>query len=312
MSHLPFSGVITALVTPFLNNHEIDFPAFHKLLESQKQARINGVVILGTTGENPTLTDAESTELVLAALEHQTESFHIYVGTGTNDTRTTIEKSKKFSTLRSASQKTPNGIMVVTPYYNKPTQQHMIAHYGEVCRAAPNTPVCVYNVPGRTGVTLQPSTFAKIVSENNNVVAIKEAAGNTNVICELSLLLSSIGKSKIHILSGDDPTFVPSLLCGAHGVISVTTNFIPTPMVAMLTAFQNNHISDLQRLHLETYCLNNGVFCVPNPVGIKWMLARAGQCEPTLRPPLYPAQGHEVETLEKIWHDLVKNKVING
>ncbi|MES2614658.1 MAG: 4-hydroxy-tetrahydrodipicolinate synthase [Bdellovibrionota bacterium] len=305
MSHKPFSGVITALVTPFKKNLDLDLNAFSRLLENQKKSGIHGVVVLGTTGENPTLTEEESQKLVLTALEHRTENFHIYVGSGTNDTKHTIQKSLIYSKLQ-VGQNKPDGIMVVTPYYNKPNAQHLVYHYGEIFRAIKETPVCVYNVPGRTGININAQTLVKIAQENENLVAIKEAAGNVNAIVEMRLALNAAGKQHINILSGDDGTYAPSLLCGANGVISVTTNLIPKPMLDILYAVQNGNFAQAQALHLETFCINSGIFFLPNPVGIKWMLGHLGICEGFLRPPLYTPEEHEIQQLKFILSQLEK------
>jgi 4-hydroxy-tetrahydrodipicolinate synthase len=308
MSHRPFSGVITALVTPFKNDGSLDLNAFNKLLDLQKKSGIHGVVILGTTGENPTLNDEESQELVLNALEHRTNDFHVYVGTGTNDTKQTIDKSIKYSKLENGLHK-PDGIMVVTPYYNKPNAQHLVYHYREVFHAIQETPACVYNVPGRTGINMSAQTLVKIAQENPNMVAIKEAAGNLNAITEMRLALNSVGKQGIHILSGDDPTFAPSLLCGSNGVISVTTNVIPAAMLTLFKAVQKGDFEEARTIHLNTYCINSGIFIVPNPVGIKWVLSYLGLCEYFVRPPLYPVEIHEEQQLKSIVLELQKNKV---
>jgi 4-hydroxy-tetrahydrodipicolinate synthase len=308
MSHQPFSGVITAIITPFKTDGEVDFPTFHNLLKLQKKAGIHGVVVLGTTGENPTLTELESEKLVLAALEHRSEDFHIYVGSGTNDTKQTITKSIKYSNLKFEKNK-PDGIMVVTPYYNKPNNRHLIRHFKEVFQEIPNTPTCVYNVPSRTGINLSPQTFAQIAFENSNVVAIKEAAGNVNAITEMRIELNKINKKDISILSGDDATYTPALLSGANGVISVTTNLIPTAMIDIFHAIKNGDFQKAQKLHLDTYCINSGIFVVPNPVGIKWMLSYFKFCENYLRPPLYSPDLNEIQQLTSILEQLEKNKV---
>lgn len=300
MKHNPFSGVMTAVITPFLPDKKIDFESFHRILESQKKAGIHGVVILGSTGENATLTEQEAQSLVQEALEHRTDDFHIYVGTGTNNTQTTIEKSIYFSQLKSKSGKKADGVMVVTPYYNKPSQRHLILHYKEVCSAIPDTPVCLYNVPGRTGVNLQPSTLAQIALENPNLVAIKEAAGNLNAITEMRLELNQMGKQHVLILSGDDATFCPAMLCGADGVISVTTHLMPHVMLDMWSAVRQGHFEHARDLHLKSYSLNNGIFSVPNPVGVKCLLSERNMCENVLRAPLYPATGDEVIHLKKL------------
>ena len=306
---MPFSGVITAIITPFDQKGVIDFKSFESLLISQKKSGINGVVILGTTGENATLTDEESEDLVKSALEHQSKTFHIYVGTGTNDTKTTINKSIKYSNLKSASGNTPNGVMVVTPYYNKPSQNCLIKHYNEVAQSIKVTPLCIYNVPSRTGINLLPQTLAKIAQENNNVVAIKEAAGNVNAIVEMRNALNQINKQSVRILSGDDATYAPALLCGAEGVISVTSHIIPKSLIQILESFHKGEFKEMQKIHLATYCINNGIFALPNPIGVKWMLSHLGICGTTLRAPLYPAEGNEVEILKSILIQLKQNNI---
>jgi len=308
MSHKPFTGVITALVTPFKKNGDLDLIAFNQLLELQKKSGVHGVVVHGTTGESPTLTSEEAQILILTALEHKTENFHIYAGLGSNNTKETIHKSILYAKL-SQGQNKLDGIMIVTPYYNKPSAQHLIYHYHEVFHSILDTPVCVYNVPSRTGINMSAKTFAKIAMENNNVVAIKEAAGNVNAIIEMRIELRNIQKQDVNILTGDDATYAPALLCGASGVISVTSNLIPKTMLAILNAAKKENFVEAQALHLNTYCINSGIFAVPNPVGIKWMLSHLGLCDGFLRPPLYAAEQQEEEQLKAILTQLELNKV---
>ena len=309
MSHKPFSGVITAIATPFDKRGEIDFKAFDSLLSLQKKSGIHGVVVLGTTGESAALSDMESENLVHAALEHQNNEFHIYVGTGTNYTKSTIEKSVKYSKLKTLSGKSPDGVMVVTPYYNKPSQSCLIKHYSEVARAVKDTPFCIYNVPSRTGINMLPQTLVSIAIENENVVAIKEAAGNINAVAEMRIALNSANKQNVKILSGDDATYMPALLCGAEGVISVTSHIIPKALLQILEAFKKGEVQEMQKIHLDTYCINSGVFSVPNPIGVKWMLSHLGICGTTLRAPLYPAEGKEEELLKGILVQLKQNNI---
>lgn len=309
MSHKPFSGVITAIATPFDKRGEIDFQAFSTLLKYQKKSGIHGIVVLGTTGENSALSEQESESLVLAALAHQDDSFHIYVGTGTNYTKTTIEKSLKYSTLKSPSGISPNGIMVVTPYYNKPSQSCLIQHYSEVASAVKGTAFCIYNVPSRTGINMLPQTLVSIALKNDNLVAIKEAAGNVNAIVEMRNALNQVGKQNIRILSGDDATYAPALLCGAEGVISVTSHIIPNALIQILESFKKGEFMEMQNLQLATYCINNGIFALPNPIGIKWMLSHFGICANKLRAPLYPAEGKEEELLKGILVQLKQNNI---
>ncbi|WP_338635391.1 4-hydroxy-tetrahydrodipicolinate synthase [Spirobacillus cienkowskii] len=309
MSHKPFTGVMTAIVTPFDKYGEVDFQSFDKLIAYQKAAGIHGIVVLGTTGENAALTEQESESLVLAALNHQDDHFHVYVGTGTNYTKTTIDKSIKYSQIKNTNNNSPNGVMVVTPYYNKPSQHCLIKHYGEVALALKNTPICIYNVPSRTGVNILPGTLATIASENENIVAIKEAAGNVNAIVEMKNALKESNKNNVRILSGDDATYAPALLCGAEGVISVTSHIIPNALLQILQNFYKNNLKEMQKIHLATYCINSGIFSVPNPIGVKWMLSHLGLCGPNLRAPLYPAISQEETILKSILEQLKQNQV---
>jgi 4-hydroxy-tetrahydrodipicolinate synthase len=310
MTHTPFSGVMTAIITPFQQDGSVDFESFHRIIENQKKAGIDGIVVLGSTGESPTLTPSEEQSLVQEALGHQSSTFSVYVGTGSNVTTTTIEKSKKYSQIKSTQTgQTPRGVMVVTPYYNRPNQHHLQKHYAEVCRAVPDTSVCLYNVPVRTGTQILPQTLSHIVKNNPNVVAIKEAAGNLSIITEMKIALQAIGKENIGILSGDDASFAPALIAGATGVISVTSHIIPSIMVNMLKAYQEKNTEKLQQLHIASYCINQGIFSVPNPVGVKWTFSHLGMCENVLRAPLYPAEGTELEVLKNILHTLQKNNI---
>lgn len=288
MGHPAFSGVMTAIATPFTTSGSIDQAAFKKLLQLQKQAGIHGVVVAGTTGESPTLSEEERDLLVTLALEESTDSFHVYVGTGTNDTRTTVAASRKYASFKSPNGKTPQGVMVVTPYYNKPTQRGLVEHFTAVSEGLPRgAALCVYNVPGRTACTLAVASFLTLVGKCSNIVAIKEAAGDVRVITELKNGLTALNVGRrVEILSGDDPTFAPALLCGASGVISVSSHIIPGAMLDMLKAAQTGALERLQAIHLAAYPVNTELFCAPNPVPLKWALAHLAVCQGTLRGPL--------------------------
>jgi 4-hydroxy-tetrahydrodipicolinate synthase len=197
--------------------------------------------------------------------------------------------------------------MVVTPYYNKPTQTGLTEHFVAVARAVQNTPVCLYNVPGRTGCILQPKTLVSIAKACPNVVAIKEAAGDVRVVSEMSIALKEAQLSeRVSILSGDDPTFAPALLCGASGVISVTTHVIAGAMLNMWKAAQKGDLATLSRLHLETYPVNTQLFCAPNPIPLKWALHSLGVMHNVLRPPLTALEESEIRAVAQAL-DKVKN-----
>lgn len=283
----PFSGILTALVTPFCPDLSVDFKALNRLLARQKAAGIHGVVVLGTTGESPTLNEEESDAIVRTALNYQDDHFAVYVGTGTFDTAKTVAKSQKYAAFTGDNHQKPGGVMVVTPYYNKPMQSHLVAHYEAVCQAIPTTPVCVYNVPGRTGVNLTSETCVEIVHKNPNVVAFKEASGNLSAIGHLRWLLSHSGAAHIRILSGDDPLFAPGLIAGADGLISVSAHVVPHKILALWQAYQTADLVQLRQIHLSLEALHHLLFQVPNPTGIKACLSLLGWCQPYLRPPLY-------------------------
>lgn len=255
------------------------------------------------------MSEDESEKVVLAALAHQSEDFHIYVGTGTNNTRSTIEKTVKYARLKSSAGKSVDGVMVVTPYYNKPNARCLIQHYNEVASAVKDKPFCIYNVPGRTGINILAQTLVSIAKENENIVAIKEAAGSVNAVAEMRVALNQAGKQGVRILSGDDATYAPSLLCGAEGLISVTSHIIPKALIQILEAFKKGNIEEMQRLHLATYRINSGIFAVPNPIGVKWMLSELGICGTTLRAPLYAADKKEEELLKGILLQLKQNNI---
>lgn len=287
----PFSGVITAIATPFTTNGELDLVAFRALLAHLKAAGTHGVVVAGTTGESPTLSDEEKETLVREALSVRDARFRVYVGTGGNATRETVAESVKYARFRNGTSSV-DGVMAVVPYYNKPTQTGQYEHFSAVAKAIGDVPLCLYNVPGRTGATLAVHTSGALFEAHGNVVAIKEAAGNVGVITELARALEhsrSKGDGReIQILSGDDPTFAPALLCGATGVISVTSHVIPKAMVRMFRAAREGDLATLSALHRASYPVNADLFCAPNPIPLKWALARLGLCENVLRLPLTP------------------------
>lgn len=292
----PFSGVITAIATPFTTEGELDLAAFRGLLARLKAAGTQGVVVAGTTGESPTLTDEEKETLVREALAARDERFRVYVGTGSNSTRDTIAESVKYASFRNGTSSV-DGVMAVVPYYNKPTQKGQDEHFSAVAKAIGSVPLCLYNVPGRTGATLSVSTAKALFESHPNVVAIKEAAGNVGVITELARALEPLRAAtagrEIQILSGDDPTFAPALLCGATGVISVTSHVIPKAMAGMLRAAREGDLATLSALHRASYPVNSDFFCAPNPVPLKWALARLGLCSGALRLPLTPLEEKE-------------------
>src|SRR5258706_3277281 len=217
---LLLQGVYTALVTPFsADGSSIDFEAYEKLLAQQIDGGINGLVPCGTTGESPTLGDAEQRELIARTVRFAKGRVPVLAGTGSNNTKKTIEASK------AALEAGADGVMIVMPYYNKPSQEGMVRHI-ELCAKEISAPIVLYNIPGRTGVELSVESALEILDSCKNVVGIKDATGNVMWCQEL---LRRAG-DRVSVMSGDDPLTLPMMIVGVRGVISVTSNVLPKPV----------------------------------------------------------------------------------
>lgn len=299
MKSLPFSGVNTAVVSPFFENSTLDLEAFSRLIASQKDSGIHGVVVAGTTGESPTLSLDEKKTLVEHALAQQDSQFSVYVGTGTNATSSTIETTRALTEISVRGER-PRGAMIVAPYYNKPNQNGMLLHFSEVARAFPSLALCLYNVPGRTASEIHPSTLASVAKHYSNIVCIKEAAGQPTAMTAIRLALAQNDVTRdFLVLSGDDASFPASLVMGAEGIISVVSHVIPKTMVDMLSAAEKSDLAELKRLNMAAFPLSRDLFCAPNPVPVKYALSLSGQCRPTVRSPLAELSKEEKLLVER-------------
>ncbi|WP_130472875.1 4-hydroxy-tetrahydrodipicolinate synthase [Candidatus Magnetaquicoccus inordinatus] len=270
-----FKGVFTALITPFRNG-QVDHIALGNLIDRQIESGISGLVPCGTTGESATLTHAEHRQVIESCLERVNGRVPVIAGTGSNSTAETIELTLF------AQQAGAAAALLITPYYNKPTQEGLFRHYQAVANAV-DIPLVLYNVPGRTGVDMQPETVARL-ARHGQIVAIKEATANME---RASMILQQTA-GRITLLSGDDATFLPFLAIGGDGVISVTSNIAPTPMVALWKHFQNGELAESQKLHLQLLEINRLLFCETNPIPVKAAAAMMGLCSPEIRLPLTP------------------------
>jgi 4-hydroxy-tetrahydrodipicolinate synthase len=271
-------GIWTALITPFDRTGKLDLSAFKKILEDQCAAKVQGVVICGTTGESSTLSLEEKKILVQTALEElRGSSVEVLAGTGSNNTEETIQLS------RWASDQGVQGLLLVTPYYNKPSALGLEAHFKAVAGAV-KCPIVLYNVPSRTAVSLNAETIAKLAAIPP-IVAIKEASGSLSFLAEIQdqLLLQ---KQKLQILSGDDINFLPSLAVGTTGIVSVASNLFPRAMVSLYQATLQNNWHLAREIHNGCYPLFRDLFIETNPVPIKAAMALAGWCSPHVRLPL--------------------------
>lgn len=283
-----FKGVFTALVTPFRNG-SVDIAAFDALVERQLAAGVTGLVPVGTTGEAATLSDEEAVELIARTAVLAKGRALVVAGAGANNTHKAIEKAK------AAEAAGADALLVVTPYYNKPTQAGLIAHYGAVAEAT-SLPIMLYSVPGRCGVEIAPETCAALTERYANVVAIKEAGGNPG---RVTALRRACGNDLI-IHSGDDGLTLPFLSLGACGVTSVVANVAPREMVAMVKAWESGNTSLALALNDIVAELTEGMFIESNPGPVKAALALSNLAGPELRLPMVPVSDANRERLTGI------------
>jgi 4-hydroxy-tetrahydrodipicolinate synthase len=270
-----FTGVITALVTP-LRGDAVDEEALRRLVDEQIAGGVDGLVPVGTTGESPTLTNEEHLRVIQLVVEATKKRVPVIAGTGSNSTRETVEMSI------AAKKVGADGLLLVTPYYNRPGQEHLYRHFKAVVEAAP-LPSVLYNVPSRTACDLLPETIARL-AELPQVVGVKEATGS---VLRASQILARTG-DRITVLSGDDATAFPLFAVGARGVISVVSNVAPKQMSAMWDAAAAGDWKKARELHYRLLPLGEGLFVEANPIPVKTALAMMGRIAEEIRPPLYP------------------------
>lgn len=269
----PFVGVGTALVTPFKKDFSIDFDGLKKLVDYQIDNGVNFLVVQGTTGESPTLSWSEKMEVLRAVQNANQGRVKIVFGVGGNNTADVIEKIQQLPSG-------VDGILSVSPYYNKPLQSGIVAHFTAVAKAT-KLPIILYNVPGRTSSNMTPETTLEL-AKIENIVAVKEASGNMGQIMEI-VRRKPVG---FGVLSGDDPIVVPLMSVGVEGVISVVSNAFPNKFSAMVKSAQMNEFSVAKDLHYELLNVTNLFFEEGNPGGVKASLCAQGLMNETMRLPL--------------------------
>jgi len=279
MAMLNFSGTYTALVTPFTPfTDAIDAAAFDRLLEQQIAGGVSGVVPCGTTGESPTLSPDEQTQLVKRCVEVCKGRTQVIAGTGSNDTRRAIEASREAERLGA------DAVMVVAPYYNKPSQEGLLQHFRAVANAV-KCAVVVYNVPGRTGIDILPTTLARIAEACPNVTCTKEATGNVLRAQQIACLLGD----RMTVLSGDDALTLPMIAIGARGVISVTSNVLPGQVSEATALALAGKFAEARKAHLALVPVHDAMFIESNPAPAKAALAALGMMNDAVRAPLVRA-----------------------
>jgi 4-hydroxy-tetrahydrodipicolinate synthase len=280
-----FTGCGTALVTPFRQNLSLDEEALRRLVRRQVDAGINFLVPCGTTGESPTLSRAEQKRVVEITIEETRGKVPVVAGAGGNDTAHVIELARELKDIGA------NGILSVAPYYNKPTQEGMYQHYKAIASAV-SLPIIVYNIPGRTGVNIEPALLKRL-SEIDNIVGVKEASGN---ISQMAAVMDSLPE-RFLVLSGDDGITLPLMSIGGRGVISVVSNEIPGEMTRLAALCLANDFAAAREIHRRYFRLMEANFVETNPVPVKAALALMGLMEPVFRLPLVPPKA---ENLTKI------------
>ncbi|AUX26668.1 dihydrodipicolinate synthase [Sorangium cellulosum] len=279
MKQLPLSGTFTALVTPFTPDGEaVDFEALDALVEAQIAGGVSGLVPCGTTGESPTLTEAEASAVIQRVVEKARGRVPVLAGTGSFSTKKTI------ATSRAALAAGADGVMVVMPYYSRPSQDGLREHLLAVARAV-SGPIVLYNVPGRTSVDLSAETTDRICAAAPNVVGIKDATGN---VLRCQELVRRLG-DRLTVLCGDDALTLAMMALGAQGVISVTSNVLPREVSAVTRRFLEGDLAGARAAHLSLLELHGLMFVEPNPAPVKVALAAMGRMSPAVRLPLSPA-----------------------
>ncbi|MCW5797812.1 MAG: 4-hydroxy-tetrahydrodipicolinate synthase [Nitrospira sp.] len=274
-----FTGSLVAIVTPFKNG-KLDERALGDLIEWQITSGTHGIVPCGTTGESATLTHAEHDRVVAFTVEVVRRRVPVVAGTGSNSTEEAIALTKH------AKAAGVDGALLITPYYNKPTQEGLFLHYKAVAEAV-DLPLVVYNIPGRTGVNMLPSTIARL-TVCPTVVAIKEGSGAVQQASEIIQLCGE----RLTVLAGDDALTLPMMAVGGKGVITVTANLVPTKMAQLVNAFREGRLEAARAMHYELYPLFTALFYETNPIPVKEALHLMGKIAPEIRLPLCP-MGHD-------------------
>ena len=282
-----FSGSFVAIVTPMGADGAVDFDAWSRLLEFHVAGGTRGIVVGGTTGESPTITDGELRELVLRAREQLRGRAQLLAGAGTSSTAATVERAAWLGDLG------VDALLVVTPAYNKPTPEGLYLHYKAVAAASP-VPVMLYNVPGRTAVDMLPQTVARL-AQLPKIVAIKEAVADIGRVRELTVACGP----GFDVLSGDDATAREAVLAGARGVVSVTANLAPRRVSEVMAAALAGKSAEAAALDASLAALHERLFLEANPIPAKWVMSEMGLIGPTLRLPLTPLSERYHERLRE-------------
>ncbi len=282
-----FSGAFTALVTPFRNG-EVDVEALEGLVEFQIQQGVNGLVPCGTTGESPTLSEEEDRLVIGTVVRVTNGRVPVVAGTGSNSTDMAIKYTKM------AEEAGADGSLQVAPYYNKPTQEGLYRHFATIAEST-SLPLILYNIPGRTSVTISAETIARL-AEVPNIVGVKESTLSMNMVSDIRHLCGD----EFDILSGDDPMILPLMSLGGTGVISVASNVAPGAVSAMVAALNSGDFDRGRELHYQLLPLFRALFVETNPIPVKAAASLLGLCSDEMRLPLVPMSGENLRKLQEV------------
>lgn len=299
-----FGRVITAMVTPFNDELNIDFPAVDRLVKHLIETGTDTLVVCGTTGENPTLESEEKVDLLKAVIKAANGKAKIIMGTGSNSTRRTIDASKQAQDLGA------DGLLIVAPYYNKPNQAGLIAHFDAVLQTI-NLPVILYNIPGRTGINIANDTIVNLSKSHSHLQGLKDSTGNVEQAGELAGELAGKLNSNFRLYSGDDYLTLPFLSIGASGVISVASHVAGKQTKAMIDNFFAGELDRARSLHYELLPLFKGLFLAPNPSCVKYMLAKQGIIKGNMRLPLVPVDAEIKAKLDLLSNELLQTAKVS-
>ncbi len=283
-----FHGSMTAIITPFDEQGKVDEESYRQLIEFQIENGTDVIVPCGTTGESATLNYHEHNRVIDICIEQVNKRVPVVAGTGSNSTAEAIEIS------RHAKEAGADGLLLVSPYYNRPSQEGIYQHYKSLAESVA-LPQILYNVPGRTGSNITAATTIRL-AEFKQIVAIKEASGD---VTQASEIIARAG-DKIDVLSGDDFLALPLMACGAKGVISVSANIIPRQVKQMVVAAQENRWDDARKLHLQLLDVHQAMFIEANPVPVKTAASLMGKCRPGVRLPLVDLQPENLTRLKAV------------
>ncbi|MCX6156336.1 MAG: 4-hydroxy-tetrahydrodipicolinate synthase [Candidatus Kapabacteria bacterium] len=299
MSNNKLTGLITAVVTPFTDEKEIDFLAFKKILDYQLEGAVDGIVVCGSTGEGATLSNKEKVALFTETVDYINGRCAVIAGTGSNNTQQTIDLTLI------AKEHGCDGVLLVAPYYNKPSQEGIYHHFRAIADAV-DVPQIIYNVPGRTGININAETQIRLAQDCPNIVATKEASANL----EQMMQIMKYAPEGFNLLSGDDALALPVIAMGGKGVISVLSNIVPKQFGDCIHAAMAGDYELARSLHYDLFDLMQINFIESNPIPIKTALSLAGLCSNNFRLPLIPLKIENKEKLINILNNLGFN-VIN-